>query len=123
MLLDSNILIYLAQPGGEKLQAQLTSAQPAASLISRVEALGFHRITPEEEARLDKLFAWVEVLPVSDAVADAAIILRKQRRMNLGDSLISATAMLYNLPLVTRNVDDFKHVPGLQIINPFATLP
>lgn len=106
MLLDSNILIYLAQPGGEQLKAQLTSAQPAASLISRVETQGFHRITPEEEARLDKLFAWVEVLPVSDAVADAAIILRRHRRMKLGDSLIGATALLYNLPLVTRNVAD-----------------
>jgi hypothetical protein len=123
MLLDSNILIYLAQPGGERLQAQIIAAEPAASLISRVESLGFHRITPAEEARLEKLFAWVEVLPVSDAVADAAVILRKQRRMSLGDSLIGATALLYNLPLVTRNVDDFKHIPGLQIINPFATLP
>lgn len=122
MLLDSNILIYLAQPGGETLEAQLTATEPATSLISRVEVQGFHRITTEEAARLDRLFAWVEVLPVSDAVGDAAIILRRQRRMSLGDSLIGATALLYNLPLVTRNADDFKHIPGLQVINPFAPL-
>ena len=122
MLLDTNILIYLTQPGGEKLLSQITSVEPAASLISRVEALGFQSITSAEEVRLNKLFAWVEVLPVGEAVADAAILLRRQRRMKLGDSLIGATALLYNLPLVTRNVDDFKHIPGLQIINPFATL-
>ena len=122
MLLDTNILIYLAQSGGEKLLTQITAVEPAASLVSRVEALGFHAITPAEEVRLNKLFAWVEVLPVGEAVADAAILLRRQRRMKLGDSLIGATALLYNLPLMTRNVDDFKHIPSLQIINPFATL-
>lgn len=120
MLLDSNILIYLAQPGGEALQAQLANINPAASLISRVEALGFHRITAEESERLDKVFSWVEVLPVNDAVAAAAILLRRIRKMKLGDALIAATALLYDLPLVTRNEGDFKHVSGLRLINPFA---
>ena len=121
MLLDTNILIYLAQPGGETLQAQIASTSPAASLISRVEALGFQRIADDERERLDTVFAWVEVLPVDDAVADAAILLRQSRRMKLGDALIAATALLYDLPLVTRNDGDFKHVPGLKLINPFQT--
>ena len=120
MLLDTNILIYLAQPGGEKLETEFAKLSPATSLIARVEALGFHRITAEERGRLDKLFAWVEVLPVSDAVAEAAILLRQARRMKLGDALIAATALLYELPLVTRNEHDFKHITGLRLINPFA---
>jgi len=28
-----------------------------------------------------------------------------------------------NIPLVTRNEDDFKHIPGLDLRNPFATTP
>lgn len=123
MVLDTNILIYLAQPGGETLQAQIATTTPAASLISRVEALGFYRITAEERARLDKVFTWVEVLPVDDAVAEAAILLRRVRRMKLGDALIAATALLYDLPLVTRNEADFKHVTGLRVVNPFAPAP
>lgn len=120
MLLDTNIIIYLAQPGGEKLQAQVSAMSPAASLVSRVESLGFHRITAAERERLDKLFSWVEVLPVNDAVAEGAILLRQSRNMKLGDALIAATALLYELPLMTRNVDDFKHVSGLKLVNPFA---
>ena len=120
MLLDTNILIYLAQPGGEKLEAEFAKLSPATSLIARVEALGFQRITAEERGRLDKLFAWVEVLPVSDAVAEAAILLRQARRMKLGDALIAATALLYELPPVTRNEHDFRHITGLRLINPFA---
>ena len=120
MLLDTNILICMAQPGGEKLEAEFAALSPATSLIARVEALGFQRITAEERGRFDQLFAWVEVLPVSDAVAEAAILLRQARRMKLGDALIAATALLYELPLVTRNEHDFKHITGLRLINPFA---
>ena len=120
MILDTNILIYLAQPGGESLQELISSAPPATSLISRVESLGFHRISADERARLDRVFAWVEVLPVTDPVAEAAILLRQSRRMKLGDALIAATALLYDLPLVTRNVNDFKHIAGLKLINPFV---
>jgi len=35
---------------------------------------------------------------------------------------LTGAALLYNLRLMTRNVDDVKHISGLQIINPFATL-
>jgi predicted nucleic acid-binding protein len=122
MLLDTNILIYLAQPGGENLQKLISTTSPAASLISRVEALGYHRITADERQRLDRVFAWLEVLPITDPLAEAAILLRQSRRMKLGDAFIAATALLYDLPLVTRNVDDFKHVTGLKLINPFATV-
>ena len=121
MLLDTNILIYMAQPGGEKLQSQLLGMAPAASQISRVEALGFHRITPKEDAQLRKVFGWVEVLPMNEAVADAAIALRRARNMKLGDALIAATALLYRLPLMTRNEADFRHLTSLTIINPFAS--
>jgi len=41
--------------------------------------------------------------------------------MGLGDSIIAAIVLAYSVPLVTRNEADFKHIAGLQIINPFAT--
>ena len=37
------------------------------------------------------------------------------------DAIIAATALEYDLTLVTRNVDDFKHVENLKLVNPFAT--
>ncbi len=60
-------------------------------------------------------------LPLSPAVVTAAITLRQQRKMGLGDSIIAATALVHGLPLVTRNTDDFKHIPALRLIDPFAT--
>jgi predicted nucleic acid-binding protein len=39
--------------------------------------------------------------------------------MTLGDALVAATALVYDLTLVTRNVADFDWVPNLSLLNPF----
>jgi predicted nucleic acid-binding protein len=54
-------------------------------------------------------------------VVTTAIMLRQERKMALGDAVIAATALTHNLPLVTRNTQDFKHVAGLRLLDPFAT--
>ncbi len=120
MLLDTNVLIHLVQPGGESLRDWVAGGSSATSLISRVEALGFHRIGVVESAALERIFVWLEVLPVSNEVAEIAILLRRSRRMKLGDALIAATALFYNLLLVTRNIADFRGVAGLRMLDPLA---
>ena len=57
-------------------------------------------------------------LPVDDAVLNEAVRLRKHFKMKLGDSIVAATALLYDAELQTRNVDDFQNIPGLIVINP-----
>jgi len=41
--------------------------------------------------------------------------------MGLADAIIAATALVHDLSLVTRNKEDFKDVPGLRVVNPFAS--
>ncbi len=41
--------------------------------------------------------------------------------MTLGDSLVAATALAYQLTLVTRNTNDFDWIEDLPLLNPFAT--
>jgi len=33
--------------------------------------------------------------------------------------IIAATAIVYNLMLVTHNIDDFKNIQGVKLLNPF----
>ncbi len=40
--------------------------------------------------------------------------------MTLGDALVAATALAHGLTLVTRNVDAFKWIAGLALLNPFV---
>ncbi|WP_413163364.1 hypothetical protein ACL6C3_28730 [Capilliphycus salinus ALCB114379] len=39
--------------------------------------------------------------------------------MTLGDAIIAGTALMYELTLITRNVDDFRWIPQLNLLNPF----
>ncbi|VEN73119.1 Twitching motility protein PilT (fragment) [Candidatus Desulfarcum epimagneticum] len=38
--------------------------------------------------------------------------------MSLGDSLIAATALVYDLKLATANVKDFLWIKRLEVVNP-----
>ena len=119
MLLDSNILIYGAEGGEPLLDAILDRTDLAVASVTCIETLGFDRLSETERHWLEAAIARMLVLALADAVVGRAISLRQQRRMGLADAIIAATALEFGLPLVTRNVDDFKDIAGLEIINPF----
>ncbi len=91
--------------------------------MSRIEVLGFpgfENLSQDRQTRLHDVVASIVEMPLDEMVIRRAIALRQQRRMSLADAVIAATALAHNIPLATRNVDDFKHVEGLRLINPFA---
>ena|SRR6266478_1477013 len=120
MLLDSNILIYGAEGGEPRLDAILDRNDLAVASVSCIETLGYHLLNEIERQGLETVIARMRVLPLEEAVVERAISLRQERKMGLADAIIAATALVHRLPLVTRNVEDFKRVAGLEIINPFA---
>jgi predicted nucleic acid-binding protein len=58
------------------------------------------------------------ILPVNEAVATRSAQLQIPRTRQVEDTLIAATAYVYNLRVVTRNVSDFEGT-GVRIINPW----
>ena len=119
MLLDSNIIIYAAQPEHDQIRWFISEHEIAVSALSYVEVLGYHQLTEESRLYFEEFFRIVEVLPISQAVLDRAVALRQMRRMTLGDSIIAATALVYNRTLVTRNIEDFQWIAELTLLNPF----
>jgi len=59
------------------------------------------------------------IFPVDDDIANKAIDFKKEANVKLADAVIAATALLNNMKLATRNVDDFKMIKGLEVIDPF----
>jgi predicted nucleic acid-binding protein len=117
-LLDSNIVIYSYQPAFSFLKSLVIDPDNAVSAISRLETLGFHGLQPGEQTYCEYAFRILQQLPVDDTVLEEAIRLRKTYRMKLADSIVAATALLNNAELNTRNLSDFKNIPGLMLVNP-----
>lgn len=120
MLLDSNVIIYAAQPEHADLRTFIAEQAPEVSAVSIVEVLGYHKLTDEARMHFEEFFEAAHVLPISSPVITCAVRLRQQRRMTLGDALIAGTALAHDLTLVTRNVADFRWVPDLRLSNPFT---
>ena len=119
MLLDSNILIYGASSGSPGLDAILDRTDLAVASITRIETLGFHRLQAIHRHWLEVTLGRMRTLPLDNSVVARAVALRQERRMGLGDAVIAATALVHGLRLVTRNVADFEHIEGLQLLDPF----
>lgn len=118
MILDSNVIIYSNQPGYETVLDFLDRnvGQLMVSLITQLEVRGFHKLTPIDRADFETFFASVLIFPIDKTVITEAIRLKQQRKRSLGDSIIAATGLLYNQPVLTNNVADFADIDGLQII-------
>lgn len=121
MLLDSNIIIYSALPNNELLRDFVQINSPFVSELSRVEVLGFHKLTQYEIDYFGKFFESTTLLSISEEVVTKAVSLRQRRKMTLGDSLIAATALVNGLKLVTNNIKDFKWIDKLDLINPLES--
>lgn len=122
-LFDSNILIYhlrgsLNQRGSDLILEGLTG-KGAYSIISKIELLGFNQtLAEEQQARL--FLSGLQELELTSDVAEQTIQLRKKHKIKLPDAAIAATALIYQLILITRNTSDFLRVAGLDIINPLT---
>jgi predicted nucleic acid-binding protein len=120
-LIDTNAVIdYLSQKIPKKgmgLMSKIIDATPNVSVITKIEVLGFK--APEQHYQLlENFMDDSSVLDLTSNVIDQSINIRKNHKTKLPDAIIAATAMVYGLTLITRNVDDFKNITLLKVINP-----
>lgn len=122
-ILDSNIVIYSLLPPHQLIRDLIAANAPAVSAITLLEVLGFHGLSRLDHDAFRTMFARLPTIDIDGAVLDRAIGLRQQRRMSLGDAIIAGTALVHDRTLVTRNLDDFKWIAGLRLLDPLAVAP
>ena len=121
MLLDSNIIIYAAQPEYTALRRFIRIHAPVISVISYIEVLGYHKLTEDGRRLLEQFFQVSDMLPLSERVMQWAVKLRQRRKMSLGDSIVAGTAVAYERTLVTRNTTDFRWIEEIEVLDPLLT--
>lgn len=121
ILLDSNIIIYSSQKNYQNLRSFLFEQNPYCSRISYLETLGYHKITSSEKKYFESLLNAIEIIEIHKAIIMEATTIRQNLNIHSCDAIIAATALLYDLPLITNNEKDFNKIKGLTIINPLKT--
>jgi predicted nucleic acid-binding protein len=113
-LFDTTILIdYLIGIADARTELD-RYRERSISIITWMEVMA--GVGPEHQLKTRAFLATFQNLPISAAVAERAVDLRKQRRIKLPDAIILATAEIAGCILVTRNTRDFSaDDPGVRI--------
>ena len=121
-LIDTSVVVKLERIDRDALPEELAiSAVTLAELAAGPHATDDPAERARRQDRLQRVEATFEPLPVDAAVARAfgrvyaavAATGRKARGRRALDLLIAATALAADLPVYTRNAEDFKGLGGL----------
>lgn len=117
VLLDTNILLlHLAH-------SILTDVAPDVefyiSSISVAEAFRYPGLGDDAARALMDIITIMTPLSIDMSIALRASELGRTRKTRLPDLLIAATALHYGLILITKDLKDFKNIPGLIVRDSF----
>jgi len=114
LFLDTNIIIYFLS-GDETLATFLNDRTVYISFITQLELLSYSQLTAEEEDQIESFLSQCVITDINPSIKKDAIRLRKQYKLKLPDSIVMATSIYHDLPLVTSD-KDFNKVEELQIV-------
>ncbi len=122
-VLDTNILIYYLarEPQINEFFSKLDIEEDQLyySVITGIELLGFPDLTTAETVKIKELLGQFHKIDLTSAAESQTINIKTKQRVKIPDAIIAASTQITNSILVTRNVDDFKKIDGLTILNPF----
>lgn len=114
--LDTNILIYLAN--GSLPAEPIRHLSGYYASVTKIESLGYGDLIVTEALQIMEFLTAYQQLDLDDEIIHQAINIRRIKKISLGDCIIAATALVYDLPLWTANIKDFSGIPGLKFYNP-----
>lgn len=114
-LLDTNIILYLLQ-GDTTLAELLYEKQLYISVITEMEILCYKGIKQKEEKSIRAFISQCKTVNINEDIKEGTITVRKQYSTKLPDSIIIATALYLDMPLVTADTD-FNKIVELDLIH------
>jgi predicted nucleic acid-binding protein len=121
-LIDSNVISnFTLVKFPEKAMnflANVFDEIPNISVITKIEVLSWRSDTVQDEVKIISFVSSSNVIPLFDNIVNKCIDIRRNGKIKTPDAVIAATAMIFNLTLVTGDAG-FGRIPNLKILNPF----
>ncbi len=120
-LIDTNVIIdNFGNKLPENAKNLLYSIDLTLSAVTKIEVLGWINATKEQLQPLYEFMDIANILPINEAVIEKTIAIRQTKKIALGDAIIAATALVYDLVVISHNTSDFKNIDGLKVIDPYS---
>jgi len=114
ILLASNIVLYLLN-GEQTLLPLLAEKQLYVSFVTQLETIGYKGISNIEVDNIKSFLSECVIIDINPVIKDYTIKLRQEYALKLPDSIIMATSLYLNAPIITADTD-FKKVKELDLI-------
>jgi len=102
---------------GMDFMAEVLDQTPIISVITEIEALSWINPDKSKEQIVKAFVQDATVLALTPPVVVQCVSIRRSRKIKTPDAIISATAIVHNLTLITSD-SDFVNINGLQVIDP-----
>ncbi|MCL2478559.1 MAG: type II toxin-antitoxin system VapC family toxin [Treponema sp.] len=133
-LVDTNVISELSKSRPDKNVSSWIINTPEQNLFLSVITIGeiiygINKLT--DKARKNRLTAWLDSViyeGFENRILDLNLNTMRiwgemyasvTRSLPVQDTLIAATAIAGNLTIATRNIKDFRDIPGLSVFNPW----
>ncbi|MGE0773266.1 MAG: type II toxin-antitoxin system VapC family toxin [Cyclobacteriaceae bacterium] len=114
VLLDTNIIIYLLS--GDKTLAELLQGKTVyVSFIFELELLGFSSMTQRESEKISHFLGQCYIVDINPEIKTQSVTLRKKHKIKLPDSILMATALFLDVPLISAD-KGLSRVEGINFI-------
>ena len=106
-LLDTNIVLYLLS-GDQTLASLLRFKRLYISFVSELELLGFHGIKEDQKNQIRDFLKQCLIIDINENIKEIVIDIRSKYNLKLPDSIVMATTIYIDAPLITSDKRLFK---------------
>ncbi len=76
-------------------------------------------MTKKDDSIIRKFLGLADIINIDEDLAERIINVRKKYKVKIPDAIIAASALEYNLIIITRNIKDFAKIKEVKVVDPF----
>ena len=108
VILDTNIVLYFLE-GDQTLSPLFEENILYLSFITELELLGYNKLSGNDADIIESfIYEQCTIVDISEEIKKNTIILKRKYNLKLPDTIILATSMYLNFPVISADKDLYK---------------